>query len=141
MMAASAPPRMATTWLYENHNLMSKYRTGVLWVDSVSSQVCWQSADTCTEWHGEYKVRQFPIRQMIIKFDCHGRESHLKTTMMIPERHGWWVGADPIGRNIRMRPITDHAWDESSKTWRRRASFDPTSGMWICQALETETVQ
>ena len=113
VVAVQQPCRIGATrfaYRYENVDFQQK---GMLYV--CNGKVSWQYNGSCTPYHGS--CVEDDMATMVIKFDCHGREDKLKSTILVKREPGLWQRFDYAGRHIILEYLGADSFCTQCMVW------------------------
>ena len=104
---ADAQQDQRTFTTYSNRNLHFKdtpLETSVLWHDSSSNEICWQSVGNVTPWHGAFVDDNDGLQRKLFFNASTTPETistiALRSTVLLRDTNGDWTGHD-----CRTRPV------------------------------------
>ena len=120
-----------TTYSYRNVALAGTSKeVGVLWHDSTSHKICWQCTGKVTPWHGAF-VDDGDQRKLFFNAGTTPETitfKPLRSTVLLRDPNGDWIGHDYKGRQVIMRPLAQYKWVTSG--FMQTASWCLDSKSW-----------
>ena len=118
---------------YTNADLEGFHKSGLLWYDTDSQTVLYQSGDSFTIWHGSFKCYADSIG---IRFDCFAgrRDPRLKTTKVYRcSTFGIYQGYDYKGRFITLTNLSMWKPGPVDDTWVLDAIWSTEFSGWVIE--------
>ena len=102
---ASVDPKwdsvVRTEWKYDNQG---SGQTAIL--ATLGGKVCYIHGDTVTDYHGSFREDAYN-GWVVIKFDCRGDESNLKSMQLLKQPDGSYSGPDYKLRNVVLTKMSE----------------------------------